>query len=744
VIIRNGKGQDIITLDGYPTIHPDINPAQNNYGQPLWITIIPEYDAFGFAPESYTYKFDPKKGTNPSAYHRWLARVWNLRFVDGKLVYAVEDKRKNRESVSGIIVRPDGRMFAEINKARNPNDPELTITFFNNFEIGEFVAEVKEENGELKLIPYATLSTKIEPQGLMWVEKRYIGIWDKKIKNLGYPERSLYINGNLVRRQKLGTETSYFDDYSNWITYISNAPFSGWVTHLSPHRDILLKDWPEEEFQFKGPTGKEENLSKEALPQKEFKDKIISFISSSQFIVLGIVFVIILPLPFLWVIYMKIKKWLGRDKKDSLSGAQIPKESPSQKPDTNNTELFLRNYFNLLKEMTEKPFEVVARGKDIKIFAKKEDEIEFVIFTVLGCGAGVYIVGYYYNEKGVLMPKVHETYSNPFILPGFLENYLKKILSETSKEINRSELEKLLRAKGLVGSEAVFIGTAGTVEIRGAKFGRNVQDTTGAHPNGRIWYANLIKKEAEKVLREILGRWQIHQDKINQFIEACRQVAEIVAIDEKSERIKNEINSSQKIDANFVRRLVPKDETKDKTRDRRKDDIVFLRVQLGGGVAGKAIEYTRQELNKGRAIAALRNIYKDALFFYTGDEFYLPKDELTDSYVIGNDADVLLDENVWAFSVNANEKDFNEFIEYINDLADEIKKGTHYEELSNPLKILDQRLGRIAQSDKKPEEVVEFLKGIPQRCFWIGAGPSATKELLKKVIRVIEGEKVED
>ncbi|MCM8774456.1 MAG: hypothetical protein NC820_06970, partial [Candidatus Omnitrophica bacterium] len=142
VIIRSGRGYDLTTLDGYLQLASQIDPAKDNYGRPLWITFIPEYDDFGFAKASYTYPFDPKKGINPNSYRTkgrffglgrlfgktytaawddsdWIAKYFNLEFEskDRKtfIAYSIQDYRKGRELQKKILLTIDGRVIRLIN-----------------------------------------------------------------------------------------------------------------------------------------------------------------------------------------------------------------------------------------------------------------------------------------------------------------------------------------------------------------------------------------------------------------------------------------------------------------------------------------------------------------------------------------------------------------------------------------------------------------------------------------------------
>ncbi|MCM8827477.1 MAG: hypothetical protein NC904_08200, partial [Candidatus Omnitrophica bacterium] len=136
VIIRSPKGKDLITLDSYFELKPKIEPANDDYGNPLWVTFIPEYDAFDFAKASYTY---PYKGTiNPDFYRTkgryfglgrlfgktylanwensdWLAKYSYLQFTDDGIVYDIQDIRKGRELQRKIVLTPDGRILRLIN-----------------------------------------------------------------------------------------------------------------------------------------------------------------------------------------------------------------------------------------------------------------------------------------------------------------------------------------------------------------------------------------------------------------------------------------------------------------------------------------------------------------------------------------------------------------------------------------------------------------------------------------------------
>ncbi|MCM8774616.1 MAG: hypothetical protein NC820_07815, partial [Candidatus Omnitrophica bacterium] len=101
VVIKDGRGRDIITLDGYDTLNPQIQLQDNNYGQPLWITFIPEYDEFGFAKASYTYTFDPAKRINFDLYRAKGRYLFGIGRLFGK-TYIADWPKSNWETKGRI------------------------------------------------------------------------------------------------------------------------------------------------------------------------------------------------------------------------------------------------------------------------------------------------------------------------------------------------------------------------------------------------------------------------------------------------------------------------------------------------------------------------------------------------------------------------------------------------------------------------------------------------------------------
>ncbi|MCM8792683.1 MAG: hypothetical protein NC826_06080, partial [Candidatus Omnitrophica bacterium] len=226
VIIRSGnKGYDLTILDGYPQLDPQIKPAEGNYGQPLWITFIPEYDDFGFAKASYTYPFDSAKGINSDSYRAkgrylfglgrlfgktytaawddsdWIAKYFNLRFIDNNLVYSVEEKRENRNSLKEHALRLDGRIYYEIHKGKIGRDNTYKL-YFDESELPQETHKLSRFGGLYNLpkeepyLEHYAVFIKDKP-GYFW-------IWDRDIKDSGI----IYAISNFIDGKQISENAS--------------------------------------------------------------------------------------------------------------------------------------------------------------------------------------------------------------------------------------------------------------------------------------------------------------------------------------------------------------------------------------------------------------------------------------------------------------------------------------------------------------------------------------------------------